>query len=244
MDIDPSDIAALSVFFDKYSYYTTYELAQMVDRSPSTIRKWRKKCNRKTEKMPFANAKKPTPPTRNIPSVSSPDIWDNKEWFEDKYYNDGYGIPTIAKIINRSVSLVVKRFERYGIQTRSYRESMASKNPCCCPQWLMENYADREQYLEWCKQNGKVPTADGGKGQTLAECAVKADVVPYTIYNWLVKFRISIRDINEAMVGKRNPFYGRKHSEETKRKIREAQQKRNGDTETRSERSDTTTATV
>lgn len=239
MEVDPSDIDALSAFLDEYDHYTTYELAQLVDRSPSTIRKWRKKCNKESTKMPFANAKRPKPKKKQVTLVTDPDIWDNQEWFEEQYYEKGHGIPTIAKIIGRSVSLVVKRFDRYSIQTRSYRESMASKNPCCNKKWLMENYADRDQYLEWCQEHGVEPISDGGRGRTLAECAEEAGVVPYTIYNWLVKFRVSIRDINEAMVGERNPFFGRRHTEETKRKIREAQKKRNGHSGTRDKESST-----
>ncbi len=245
MDIDPSDIDALAAFLAKYSYYTTYELAQLVDRAPSTIRKWMKACNRKTSKMQFVNSKKVSPPKKTIQIITDPEIWDTQEWFENAYYVEGHGIPTIAKIINRSVSLVVKRLERYGIQTRSYKESMNSKNPYCSEKWLMENYASKEQYVEWCLLNNETAIGEHGKGLTLAECAALADVVPYTIYNWLVKFKIPIRDINEAMVGERNPFYGRRHSDETKRKIREAQQKKiDGKTEARSERGDQATAPI
>lgn len=226
MAVDPNDTNSLKKFFDENPSLTTYELAMLVGKSPSTIRNWKRKCGIALKESPF-NTKRVYEKT-NYGSVSDPLVWDTTEWFRQKYEVEGLGIPTIAKIIGKSVSLVANRLSKYSIETRTHADAVKSDNQFCNEEWLYEHYATREQYVEWCDQHTKAPNAEGGKSLSLTKCAELAQVVPYTIYNWLVRFKVPMRDISEAMTGKHNPFYGRKHSEATKTKIKEAYWKSRG----------------
>lgn len=226
MVVDPNNINSLKTFFDENPSLTTYELAMLVGKSPSTIRNWKRKCGIPLKESPF-NTKRAYEKT-NYGSENNAAIWDTVEWFRQKYEVEGLGIPTIAKIIGKSVSLVANRLSKYNIQTRTHADAVKSDNQFCDEEWLYKHYATREQYVEWCDRNTKAPNPEGGKSLSLTKCAELAKVVPYTIYNWLVRFKVPMRDISEAMTGKHNPFYGRKHSEATKTKIKEAYWKSRG----------------
>lgn len=204
----PSDVESLRAFFHEHPELTTYELAKVAGRSASTIRNWKRKCGiesdqtgwgSKRDSIPFIN--KPKKEKREVERVTDPNIWDNEAWFKQQYEKNSYGIPTISRIIGRSIALVKGRLEKYQVRVRSHAESVKSKNPCFDKDWLDEHY-NRKRW-------------------SLTRCAQEAGVVPYTIYNWLVSFDFEIRDIYEAMSGDNNPFHGRTHSKETKEKIRQ-----------------------
>lgn len=222
--VDPGDVESLKKFFEDNKYHTTYELAKLVDRSPSTIREWRRRCGFKGQQL-FPNAKR-TSKARKVTKVPK-EVWDNRDWFYNQYHVKENGMLIISKMIDRSTALVRNRLQKYGVPIRSHKDALKSKNDYCNEKWLMEHYADRKQYIKWCKKN-KIKVEDGmGKGLTLRECAKLAGVKSaYTVYNWLIKFDIQIRDIHEAMAGERNPFYKKQHSEETKEKIRQARLER------------------
>jgi predicted transcriptional regulator len=221
--VDPKDLESIRAFFEAHPYHTTYELAELVNRSSSTIRAWRYKCGLSNGTPISGNRIR-----RKLPSVTDPQIWDCKQWLYDMYHNHMYGIHSIAKIVNRSPSVISRRLRRYGISTRSHSESVESRHDCCSEQWLMEHYADRPSYEAWCTENNIEPEPDGGREWSLLKCSEKAQVVPYTIYKWLLKFNIGTRDHYEALAGHRNPFYGKTHSDETKAIIREKSKKIRG----------------
>jgi hypothetical protein len=178
----------------------TYELAMIAQKSPSTIRNWKRRAGQKLKESPFQNVKH-VHKRRPIEVIDDPSVWDNAQWFKRKYVDEGYGTPTIARIINRSNVLVVNRLKnRYHIKTRTHKEAVKSNSKLCNLEWLTEHYVIKR----W----------------SLKKCAQVAGVVPYTIYNWLIKFKLDPRSIHQAMAGNSNPFFGRKHSEETKEKIR------------------------
>lgn len=218
--VDPNDLNSIKKFFEDNLYLSTYELAVMAQRSPSTIRNWKRKCGMSLKESPFKAKQEYA--RKEVEQVLDANIWDNETWFRQKYEIETLGIPTIAKIIGKSVSLVASRLIKYQVATRSHSDAVKSINTACDEEWLYKHYATRDQYIEWCTGHAKVPDPDGGKALSLAKCAELAKVVPYTIYNWLVRFRIPMRDISEAMTGEHNPFYGRKHSDVTKARIREA----------------------
>ena len=80
----------------------------------------------------------------------------------------------------------------------------------------MEHYADKMYYLEWCDIGGIDPDDNGGKGFSLRECAKLANVTHNTIYNWLAKFNIEIRDLCESVIGDRNGQHHSRNPESTK----------------------------
>ncbi len=195
-----TDINALRVFFEKHQFHNTYELAALTNKSPSVIEEWRNRCGMKSGKKPPTTVKREFKPKDYEPIDVT--VWDNKEWLMQKYTIERLGLPTVARMVKRSVTLIRKKLQRYGIPTRDLQTSMASKNPHCTKEWLVSTYVN--------------------DGWTLRECAEVADVSPHTISKWLAKFNLDIRDVNEAMAGNRNPFFGRRHSEQTKERLRRA----------------------
>jgi hypothetical protein len=201
-------------------FLTVYELAIEFGKSPSTVRNWRRRCGL-SGKYPFKT--RPTNRKKNVTVVKDKSTWDNAEWFEQQYTVNGHGIAMIAKMIDRSPRLVVLRLKKYGIETRSHSQAVRSNNPCADGKWLLYHYGTRNEY----EKETENPDSEGGKEWSLKRCAEAAGVVPATIYNWLVRankegFQINIRDLNEAVAGHRNPFYGKKHSEETKERLRQS----------------------
>lgn len=220
MSIDPSNKDSLRKFFEDHPHMSTYELAMISGRSPSTIRNWKRRCGLSLKNSPFPRNQ--SYKKREVLFETDQNVWDCEEWFRQKYEIEKLGIPTIARVISRSVSLVANRLKKYDVKTRPHSTAVQSSNRYSNEEWLYYKYATRDQYIDWCMKNSKAPDEEGGCALSLAKCAKLAGVVPYTIYNWLVRFRVPIRDINEAMTGDNNPFYGKKHSEETKEKIRQA----------------------
>jgi len=223
MEIDESNKEALKKFFEEYYYLNNYELANLVGKSISTVRNWKRKCGIKAKTSPFKPRQEY--PKQEIQQILDQNIWDNEEWFRVKYEQESIGIHTIAKIIGHSMSFVYNRLKKYDIQSRTHSDAVKSENQYCDEKWLYYNYATREQYLEWCAVNKYNPELNGGKALTLTECAEIANVVPYTLYNWLLRFHVPIRNMGEAMTGEHNPFYGKKHTDDTKAKLREKSQK-------------------
>ena len=202
---NPSDVEALRRFFEEHSDKSTYDLCRMIGRSASTIRNWRRNCGLPSKPSPFANMARPVKPKEEVEALP-PEVWDNVEWFRQAYTDKKWGIPTIARQIGHGVAFVSSRLKRYNIQTRKHADSCASKNECCSEQWLMENYATKQQYLEWAQNKGIEPSVECGRGYSIRKCARVAGVTPYTVYNWLAKFKISTRNIHDAMRGDLNPL--------------------------------------
>ncbi len=181
MEIDSTDIEALKQFFKEYEYMTNIELGRVAGVHAGTIRNWRKKCGvKQVLKVSMSFAKPYKTPPKEKPSITDPEIWDNKEWFEEFYYKRKYGIILISKIIGRPIDLVYRRFKRYGIKARTHKESMKNDNPYCNREWLNEQYND--------------------KRLSIPKMAEAAGVNDYTIYNWMAKFNLEVRDIYESNI--------------------------------------------
>lgn len=191
---NPKNLKSLQVFFRDYGHLKNSDLAILANTSSSTIRRWKRRCNvaNYAEGWGSNKAFRPfqgTKASKVEVVVVPPEVWNNRDWFYQKYVVERLGIPLISRMINRDKNIVLCRFERFNIKTRSYAEASKSKNPCCTYEWLYEHY---EIY-----------------GMSLEKCAALANVNPYTIYNWLAKFKIYIRNHNECMAGERNPGYGK-----------------------------------
>ena len=199
--LDLSSLDKIKVWLEENKDLSTYDLVLLSKKSPSTIRNWRRRFGLNLGKSPFPNTNQEYKRVE-VEVINDPKIWDNREWFKKKYIDEELGTPTIARIVNRSVICVVGRLKKYNILMRSHKDSVKSKSPYCNYNWLNENYNIKKLGLRKCSQI--------------------ADVSSYTIYNWLVKFGFEPRSPHQAMAGSMNPFHGRKHTEETKNKIREA----------------------
>jgi len=209
-------------FFKENDHLKTNEIAIQLGRSPATIGRWRKEAGL-TKSYPFKN--RPKFPSRALPTVSDPTIWDNEEWFKEYYEEKSFGITAIGKIIKRSPRLVSLRLQKYGIKIKSHTEAVRSTNPCANEEWLVYHYGNRKEYLAWVRRIGAKPDNDGGKSWSLKKCSGVADVVPATIYGWIVRVNneggsISLRDISESIAGEKNPFYGKRHPPEILNRIK------------------------
>jgi hypothetical protein len=181
---DGSNPRTLAMFFEENKYLTTSELACLAGVNMETIRLWRKKCGLKStgngwgskrDKIPFTAPKR----QRQTFEVTPRDVWDNYEWLNTKYAIEGKGIRLISRMTNANFKLIWQRLRRYGIQIRSHELATSSRNPCCNRKWLLDHYEI--------------------EGLSLPRCASLAGVSTYTIYSWLVKFNIYIRDKYERV---------------------------------------------
>jgi len=170
--VDPSDDESLRQFFDEHYDYTTLELRIKYNIPTSTLNTWRRRVQKsKSRPKVFKNyRKKPI----KVEIINDPEVWDNGPWFEEMYVNRKIGAYVIARMINRSVTIVYRRLEKYGITLRSHKEAMEPKNKYHDQNWLWTNYVYHHR--------------------TVNDIAKEAGVSYYTICNWLAEFCIPIRD--------------------------------------------------
>jgi len=195
--VNPTDPDSLKEFFTAFRGLSNPELAILAGRTPDTIRKWRKKCDEEIYRDPFVEWR--SKQVKQVkPKITRPELWDCAEWFKEQYEKKGRGVATISGIINKNPKFTYYRLKKYGVKIRSYKEATKSDNPCCDEDWLYYHYSRREEYLKWCKKNHVDTDKHGGMALPLRECAELAGVVPYTITNWLTRFKIRIRGITES----------------------------------------------
>lgn len=177
-----NNVEELKKFFEEYNDYTTFEISLKTKIPADVLRKWRVKANIKseTEQSEFFRAHRNRKKTKLV-KVTDPAIWDNKEWFVEAYSK--HGIITISKIIGRASRTVLKRFKKYGIETKSWSESVKSKNPCNNVTWIVDHY--------YYQKTG------------IKKMAKLAGVSVYTMYDWFVNFNIYPRTRHKASALKR-----------------------------------------
>lgn len=192
MKIDSRNLDSLREFFEAHKGLTNSQLAIVANTATCTISDWKRKCG-----IVKSNYRKP--PKRAKGPI--PENWDNKEWFEQAY--DKMGLRAIALLIGKGENwqFVARRLKKYGIPRKTLAERTASKNPCCDEGWLSYYYADRTDYLKWCKKERIVPCEEGGQRLTITKCAELAGVSPNTITNWLASHKMKIRGLSESKIG-------------------------------------------
>lgn len=194
MKINSRNNAELLEFFEAYKDLTVNEQAIVASVCPDTIVDWKRKCGIMQTPRAGRRVKKSDEPL--------PKDWDNKEWFEKTY--EKLGLRAMARLLGKKDDwkFVANRLKRYGIKRKTFEERTASSNPCCDEGWLHYYYASREDYLEWCSQEGIEPCDEGGQELTLTKCAKLASVSRNTIANWLALYRMKIRGVLEARIKK------------------------------------------
>lgn len=168
-DINPSDKTSLLAFFAKYNKLSENDQAMIAGKSTHTIRRWKRICGLSKNKKPLYEK---ISYRKKLNRVN--EDWDNPEWFYKMYHENGYGIRQIAFMIDKAIRTVEKRLSKYNIKTRSHKDSTKSKNKFANKEWLQRHYVE----LKW----------------SLDRCAIAACVTKATIVDWLVAFRIFIRD--------------------------------------------------
>lgn len=207
MEISWKNTEVVEQFFDTFEGLTTAELATLAGVSTVTIRRWKKRLGLSSPK-PSQFMKNYTPQKLDLEEKIEED-WNNEEWLREKYLDEKLGVAAIAKMLGKRPCNIYLALKRHGIPTRSLKEAVKSDNPCCTKEWLMYHYADRPEYEKWCQETRQEAEPDGGMGLSLRNCAEIAGVSRYTIYNWLVKFRMYIRSQKEAAALRAHPNYYR-----------------------------------
>jgi len=175
MIVDFKDQTSVKQFLTKYNKLSETKLAQIAGVSRGTIQYWKRKFGMTNQNnIPEHLPKKA--PSVTKPLAPAPSDWDCKEWLEEMYITNGYGTRIIGKLVGKHPNIVYKKLKKYGITTRSIKEATVSKNKYCDYTWLYKHYIE----MRW----------------SLAKCAEYADVSPSTIINWLVRFKIPVRDSN------------------------------------------------
>lgn len=190
--IDSRNIEKLTKFLKDHEHYTIPELAIKCGVCTKTIRIWKKKCGMLSANpfKKYLNVKK-----KNHPKIDKSKVnWNNRTWLKKKYIDEKIGIRTLCRILDMKTDKVWLLLKKYGIPVNDIKKATISENKCCSEKWLMEHYASRHDYLDWCKEKNIEPKNDGGKSYSLKECAEIAGVNKYTLRDWLVRFKISIRD--------------------------------------------------
>lgn len=179
-------------FFRQNKYHTTMEQAQLAGVSIRTIQRWKKKTGilgkgngwgNHHEERPFNGVRHKKLAVQSIPRELL-----TEKWLRETYEERGIGIHTIARMVNRDIATVRGQLRRFNIPMRKHSQAVRSTNPCCTREWLEEHYVVL--------------------GKSIRACAQLAEVSRYTIYNWLVKFSIPIRDKYECAAGELSPWFG------------------------------------
>lgn len=200
---DVKDLRSLKMFFEENKFLRTTELAQVAGVSTPTIIRWRKMCDIKPPKPRWHPGV--IPQKKKLPENVAPNSHLDPNWLYQKSVVEGYGMHRIAEMSKRDVKTIWYRMKKLKIPTKTARELSVSKNPCCSREWLMENYVINKI--------------------SAIQCSKMAGVCQYTIYNWLAKFNIELRDITSSSAGELNRMYGRKPPEKCSEIIRRERKK-------------------
>lgn len=123
-------------------------------------------------------------------TISLPDFEDTNDWFNLAYTK--YGMSSIAKFLGRSVGYVANKLDSYGIKTRTISERGL--------------ILDRPSVLATYTELGSMQ-----KTARRFNCTIQA------IKNILLDNEITPRTASEILSGDGNPFFGKQHSDETKK---------------------------
>lgn len=178
---DSHNVEEIKLFFKDHDDYTLLEIALKYKLKPTILKKWRAKIGLKSETRESDFLRSYKCKKKDVVIVIDQSIWDNKEWFVDAYSK--CGIAKISKMIGRTIRTVQKRFIRYGIKPKQWRESIKSKNPCNTKEWVNEKYNIEKMGIK--------------------RMAALANVSIYTIYDWMIDYDIYPRTANKASALKR-----------------------------------------
>lgn len=174
--IDVNDGEALRQFFLKYNCFTTSDWVTILHRSPTLVRKYKRRAGFRQKSAPSI-----VPPAPPRPPVLGLDPFeDTAEWWQKQYSQ--YGRLILQRASGLSATEVRKRITQH-CKWRSLYEANRSKHSSCNEKWLTDHYVTR--------------------GLTISKCAELAGVSDDTIKSWLVRFKFEIRQNSHgSVVGK------------------------------------------
>lgn len=177
---DSRDIPALQKWFKDHSHLSINDLAQLADLSANTIRKLKKKAGFKPQARP-----KKIPsyrPIRQTPTIEVPLDWRNDlDWL--RMVVNTHGFQQLCRLVDRNVKTVSEILKKRGIKSRSSKEAVKSKNKFCTKAWCHHHYVVL--------------------GYPQHQCAELAGICTQTFSHWLNRFKIPVRDEEQAHTGRK-----------------------------------------
>lgn len=178
--LDPKDTAGLRRFFQSHAHLSTNDQAQLAGVSAKTIRRLKKKAGLVGKATTARPPRHQTLPS--IPSVAVPDNWrEDGVWLSKMILV--YNVSKLAKLVGRNRNVIKTVLKRHGLKTKTLKEATRSKNRCCNHAWCHKNYVE--------------------KGLSQQKCADLAGVSQQTFGDWLNRFKIPVRDNEQAHTGRR-----------------------------------------
>ncbi len=164
--INTGDLGSLRGWFESHPYLTSNDHCRIAGVSLKTVQRWRHALG-----LPQAR-RKPPPGWRRPPVVLvAPPDWREGTWLEEQAKH--HSVYTIARAIGRSRRTTRGLLRRRGVVSRTSREAVRSKHPCCQRAWLVQHYIR--------------------DGRSLSYCAGLAHVSKATMTAWLLDAGIRIR---------------------------------------------------
>lgn len=173
------DIDKLKKFFEDNKLCGNHELARMAKVRLPQITEWKKLCGIHKPRKNFRFPGIYKPAARNVERLPEGFNWDNPEWFREQYEVKRFGVNSICKMTGKNPGFIYRRLKRYEIKIRNTTTSRLSQNKYFNKEWLIQHIIN--------------------EGMTLKTVAKIAGVRMLTVQNWLVRFDIQTRDINNAI---------------------------------------------
>jgi len=184
MNVDVNDIESIQKWFAQHSYLSTADHARISGRSNHWIRQLKRKAyikGRTPKTLPKSTRKKV------VDSIVPPENWDDPVWLAKVAKTSP--VIAISRVTNVSRRTILQRFAKYGIKSLGKKSTMP-KNPCFTHAWCYEHYIIRR----WSQ----------------AKCAKAAGVCQQTFSNWLVKLKIPVKSLQEAICNNTTEIWVRK----------------------------------
>ncbi len=179
--LDPKDIAGLQRFFQTYGHLSTNDQAQIANVSTKTIGRLRRKAGIGPKPTTARPPRKRTN-TPSLPTVTAPPNWRHDlVWL--KKMVQVYNVCQLARIVGLSRSTLSPILKRHKIKCKTLKEATRSKNKCCTHAWCYEHYIIH--------------------GLSQQKCADLAGIRQQTFSGWLNRFKIPVRDNEQAHTGRK-----------------------------------------
>ncbi len=174
-------------WLDAHAGFTKREKAKIAEVDMSTIDYWMRVIGGKVKRV--------SQKIININLIQE-EIWYNYDWLYEHYITQNLGLSTLSKMIGRSVGKINDALIFFGIPKRSLKASMArfAKRPT--KEWIYAHYVQA--------------------GWSIDKCSAEFGCSWSVMYKAIMAYGFPDRSATEQFSGSLNPFYGRKHTEETK----------------------------
>ena len=170
--VDINDHNSLKQWFSSNQHLSIYDHAQIMGKCTKIVSKLRQSVG--------LGKRGPTKPARvsarTIGPAVIPTNWKDKDWLEDSLRK--YSASALIRAIGISRFAFYRHLNKIGYKLA---KGNYSKNPCCTKAWCHRHYVELRYTLE--------------------ECAALAHISRPKFADWLVKFKIPIRSVDDIEAG-------------------------------------------